>query len=256
MSETSDLCVRVIACLDVDHGKVVKGVNFENLKEIGDPVEMAKKYDKAGTDELCFLDVTASSEARDIFYNEINKVAKNCFIPLCVGGGIKTVEDVRKLLLAGADKVSIGSSAVANPDLISEIADIFGSQCVIVSLDIKRENGQFIVYTHGGRKSTGIEAISFAKHMEAKGAGEILINSIDKDGSKSGFDHELNLAISSVTTIPIIASGGAGKIEHFPEAVKKGKVDAVLAASVFHFDEMTIDQVKAEMKKENINVRI
>ena len=250
------LSARVIPCLDVHAGRVVKGVNFVNLVDAGDPVEQARIYDTAGADELCFLDITATHEERETIYEVIAKTADVCFMPLTVGGGVRDVTDFRKLLLCGADKVSVNSSAVRDPDLISRAADKFGSQCVVVAIDAHlHEDGWFEVTTHGGRTPTGINAVEWAEKAVAKGAGEILLTSMRGDGTKAGFDIPLTRAVSDVVTVPVIASGGAGKPEHFAEAINDGHASAVLAASVFHFGQFTIDEAKSAMQAANIAVR-
>ena len=250
------LNARVIPCLDVHDGRVVKGVNFVNLVDAGDPVEQAKIYDAAGADELCFLDITASHEGRDAIYNVIAEVADHCFMPLTVGGGVRQVEDFRKMLLSGADKVSVNSSAVSDPDLLSRAADKFGSQCVVLAIDARlNDDGMFEVFTHGGRKATGIDAVAWAAEGAKRGAGEILLTSMRGDGTKDGFDLPLTRAVSDAVSIPVIASGGAGKPEDFATAVTEGHASAVLAASVFHFGQMTIDQAKAAMQEAGVPVR-
>ena len=250
------LNARVIPCLDVHDGRVVKGVNFVNLVDAGDPVEQAKIYDAAGADELCFLDITASHEGRDAIYNVIAEVADHCFMPLTVGGGVRQVEDFRKMLLSGADKVSVNSSAVSDPDLLSRAADKFGSQCVVLAIDARlNDDGMFEVFTHGGRKATGIDAVAWAAEGAKRGAGEILLTSMRGDGTKDGFDLPLTRAVSDAVSIPVIASGGAGKPEDFATAVTEGHASAVLAASVFHFGQMTIDEAKAAMQEAGVPVR-
>ena len=250
------LNARVIPCLDVHDGRVVKGVNFVNLVDAGDPVEQAKIYDAAGADELCFLDITASHEGRDAIYDVIAEVADHCFMPLTVGGGVRQVEDFRKMLLSGADKVSVNSSAVSDPDLLSRAADKFGSQCVVLAIDARlNDDGMFEVFTHGGRKATGIDAVAWAAEGAKRGAGEILLTSMRGDGTKDGFDLPLTRAVSDAVSIPVIASGGAGKPEDFATAVTEGHASAVLAASVFHFGQMTIDEAKAAMQVAGVPVR-
>ena len=248
---------RIIPCLDVKNGRVVKGVNFVNLIDAGDPVECAKVYDKAGADELVFLDITASSDARDTVVDMVNAVARNVFIPFTVGGGVRSVEDFRKILNAGADKVSVNSSAIKNPSLISEAAAKFGRQCVVVAIDAKRrdDNSGWDVYVAGGRINTHLDALEWAKKAEELGAGEILLTSMDCDGTKAGYDLELTRAISESVSIPVIASGGAGNMEHFYEAFTKGKADAVLAASLFHFGEIAIKDLKNYLSDKGISVR-
>ena len=249
---------RIIPCLDVHGGRVVKGVNFVNLKDAGDPVEIAAAYDSAGADELVFLDITASSDGRETVVDMVRRVAAKVFIPFTVGGGIRTVEDFRILLREGADKISINSSAIDRPELISEAADKFGSQCVVVAIDAKkREDGSgFNIYKHGGRLDVGIDAVEWAMKVERLGAGEILLTSMDKDGTKSGYDVELTKAIADNVKIPIIASGGAGKLEHFKDALTLGRADAALAASLFHFKELEIEQVKKYLREQNVPVRL
>jgi cyclase len=250
------LKTRVIPCLDVKDGRVVKGVNFVNLIDAGDPVAQAKVYEEQGADELCFLDITASHEARDNFYHVVEQVAETCFMPLTVGGGVKSVEHVRKLLQSGADKVSINTAAVFTPELVKDAAQKFGKQCIVVAIDAKHNGEYFEIFTHGGRNGTGINAIEWAQKMESYGAGELLVTSMDRDGTRQGFNNQLNKAISSAVNVPIIASGGVGKIEHFAEGVLQGGVSAVLAASVFHFGELTIKQVKENMQSQGIAVRL
>jgi cyclase len=255
--EAKMLKMRIIPCLDVKDGRVVKGVNFVDLIDAGDPVEQAKLYDKAGADELCFLDITASSDNRETIYDVIRRTAEQCFMPLTVGGGVRKVEDIRKLLLAGADKVSINTAAIHNPEFVKEAAQKFGNQCVVVAIDAKRtSDGKFEIYTHGGRNPTGIDAIDWAKKMESYGAGELLVTSMDKDGTKSGFDLELTKAISDAVKIPVIASGGVGTLEHMAEGITKGGATAVLAASIFHFGTYTIRETKEYMAKKGIPVRL
>lgn len=248
---------RIIPCLDVNRGRVVKGVNFVNLIDAGDPVECAKVYDKAGADELVFLDITASSDARDTVVDMVEAVAKCVFIPFTVGGGIRTVEDFRRILNAGADKVSVNSAAVKNPELIREAAEKFGSQCVVVAIDAKRrENGGWEVFLNGGRVATGIDAVEWAKRAETLGAGEILLTSMDCDGTKAGYDLELTRAVSESVGIPVIASGGAGELSHFLDAFREGKADAVLAASLFHFKEIEIRELKEYLAQNGESVRL
>ncbi len=248
---------RIIPCLDVKNGRVVKGVNFVNLTDAGDPVECAKVYDKAGADELVFLDITATSDARETVTDMVKAVAKNVFIPFTVGGGIRSVEDFRKILNAGADKVSVNSAAVRNPSLISEAAEKFGRQCVVCAIDAKRKaGGGWEVYLNGGRLNTGIDALEWAKRAEDLGAGEILLTSMDCDGTKDGYDLELTRAVSENAKIPVIASGGAGKPEHFLDAFRKGKADAVLAASLFHFKEIEISDLKKYLRDNGESVRL
>lgn len=248
---------RVIPCLDVNAGRVVKGVNFVNLRDAGDPVSVAAAYDKAGADELVFLDITASSDAREITVNMVRKVAETVFIPFTVGGGIRTIEDFRMILREGADKVSVNSAAIMNPDLISEAADKFGSQCVVVAIDARRraDGCGWSVYKNGGRVDMGMDAVEWAMKADRLGAGEILLTSMDCDGTKDGYDIELTRTISGNVSIPVIASGGAGKKEHFREAIVEGKADAVLAASLFHFNELQINDLKQYLWQEGISVR-
>ena len=255
------LKARVIPCLDVKDGRVVKGVNFINLRDAGDPVESAVAYDQAGADELCFLDITASHEDRSILFDVVRRTAEVCFMPLTVGGGVRTTEDIRKLLLAGADKASINSAAVADPDIVRQAAEKFGAQCVVVAIDAKRvsapgEAPRWEIFTHGGRRATGIEAIGYAREVTALGAGEILLTSMDRDGSKQGFDLELTRAVADAVAIPVIASGGVGNLDHMVAGVREGHASAVLAASIFHFGEFTIRQAKARMAEAGIPVRL
>lgn len=246
---------RIIPCLDVDRGRVVKGINFINLVDAGDPVESAQKYNQLGADELVFLDITASHEERNIIIEVVKNVAEKVFIPFTVGGGIRNLDDIRNLLLAGADKVSINSAAVKNPDLVNEAAKVFGSQCIVVAIDAKRHSNGFHVYINGGRIDTGLDAVKWAKEVEMRGAGEILLTSMDRDGTKAGYDLELLEAVCSSVNIPVIASGGAGRPEHFLEAFKAG-AEAALAASIFHFGEILIGDLKSYLKKHGIEVRI
>ncbi|MCQ2080010.1 MAG: imidazole glycerol phosphate synthase subunit HisF [Lachnospiraceae bacterium] len=247
---------RIIPCLDVDNGRVVKGTNFVNLIDAGDPVEIAKMYDKSGADELVFLDITASSDAREIKANLVRKVAECVFIPFTVGGGIRTVDDFRMILREGADKVAVNSAAIMNPSLIEEAAGIFGSQCVVVAIDAKRVGDSWHIFKNGGRVDMGIDAIEWAIQAEKLGAGEILLTSMDCDGTKNGYDLELTRKISESVSIPVIASGGAGTMEHFYEALEVGKADAALAASLFHFREMEIKDLKDYLKEKGVSVRI
>lgn len=249
------LKTRIIPCLDVKDGRVVKGVNFVELRDAGDPVEQAKLYDAQGADELCFLDITASSDNRGILYDVISRVAEQCFMPLTVGGGVRTLDDIRNLLLAGADKVSINTEAVKRPEFVREASAKFGSQCIVVAIDAKSVGDKFEIFTHGGRNATGIDAVEWAKKMAEFGAGEILLTSMDRDGTKQGVNIPLTRAISEAVSIPVIASGGVGELSHFAEAVAAGKADAVLAASVFHFGTFTIAQVKQSMQASGIEVR-
>lgn len=247
---------RIIPCLDVHAGRVVKGVNFVDLRDAGDPVEIAAAYDKSGADELVFLDITASSDARDIQLEMVRQVAKTVFIPFTVGGGIRSVEDFRRLLREGADKIAVNSAAIERPDLIREAADKFGSQCVVVAIDAKRTPDGFHVFKKGGREDTGLDAISWAKQVACLGAGEILLTSMDCDGTKDGYDLELTRQIAESVSIPVIASGGAGTMEHFYDALTKGKADAALAASLFHYKEMTIHDLKVFLGEKGISVRM
>ena len=251
------LTVRIIPCLDVKDGRVVKGVNFLDLIDAGDPVEQAKIYDKEGADELTFLDITASSENRDTILDVVSRTAEQCFMPLTVGGGVRSDKDIRNLLLAGADKVSINTAAVQRPLFVQEAANKFGSQCIVVAIDAKRvDNGDFQVFTHGGRIATGINAVEWAKQMVDYGAGEILLTSMDRDGTKKGFDIPLTKLIASSISIPLVASGGVGSIDHFSEGVIEGGASAVLAASVFHFGQVRISDVKANMSGLGLPVRL
>ncbi|MEE1444585.1 MAG: imidazole glycerol phosphate synthase subunit HisF [Blautia sp.] len=251
------LAKRIIPCLDVRDGKVVKGVNFVGIREVGEPVECAMEYERQGADEICFLDITATHEGRHTMVDVVKKTAEHVFIPLTVGGGIGSVEDFREILRAGADKVSVNSAAVKNPELISQAAEIFGSQCVVVAIDAKRdEKGQFHVVIHGGRKDTGLDVAEWAKKCQELGAGEILLTSMDTDGCKRGFDLELLQAVCSVVNIPVIASGGCGKLEHFSQVFEETEADAALAASLFHFRELTVKEVKEHMAEHKIPVRI
>ena len=251
------LAKRIIPCLDVHAGRVVKGVNFVALRDAGDPVEIARGYGEAGADELAFLDITASSDARDTIVEVIERVADQVFIPLTVGGGVRRVEDVRKLLNAGADKVSINTAAVEDPSLVEEAAGRFGSQAIVVAIDARaREGGGWEVYTHGGRKARGIDAVEWARAMAERGAGEILLTSMDRDGTKSGFDLELTHAVSSAVPVPVIASGGVGTLEHLALGIERGGADAVLAASVFHFGEITVPEAKRFLAARGIEMRL
>ena len=247
---------RIIPCLDVTDGRVVKGINFVELQDAGDPVEIAKKYNEQGADEITFLDITASSDGRGLIFEIIEKVAKQIFIPLTVGGGVKSCEDIRNLLNAGADKVGINTTAINNPDLVAEASARFGSQAIVVAIDAKRVEDHWEVFTHGGRNATGIDAILWAEKMVNLGAGELLITSMDKDGTKTGFDNELNKLISEKVNVPIIASGGVGNLQHLVDGVKEGGADAVLAASIFHYGEYTIQEAKEYMAKNNIEIRL
>ena len=250
------LAKRVIPCLDVNAGRVVKGVRFVELRDAGDPVEIAARYDGEGADELTFLDITASSDERDILLHVIEAVASRVFIPLTVGGGVRKVEDVRRLLNAGADKVSINTAAVQNPELVRQASSIVGNQCIVVAIDAKKNGSSWQVFTHGGRKPTGLDAVEWAKRMENAGAGEILLTSMDRDGTRDGFDIGLTRAVSEAVGCPVVASGGVGSAEHFAQGVVEGGADAVLAASVFHFGELTVRQVKEHMRSRGIEVRL
>ena len=254
------LTVRIIPCLDVDKGRVVKGVNFVNLVDAGDPVEQARLYDAAGADELTFLDITASHENRETIFDVVRRTAEQCFMPVTVGGGVRTLDDVRKLLLAGADKVSINSAAVANPQFVAEAANKFGSQCIVVGIDAKKVDNPkvasgFEIFTHGGRRGTDIDAVEWARRMTELGAGEILLTSMDRDGTKVGFDIPLTRAISDAVTIPVIASGGVGTLDHLVAGVTEGHASAVLAASIFHFGTYTIAQAKDHMRRAGLPMR-
>ncbi len=251
------LKTRIIPCLDVADGRVVKGVNFVDLVDAGDPVESARAYDAAGADELCFLDIHATHENRRTMYDVVQRTAEQCYIPLTVGGGVRTKEDVRDLLLAGADKVSFNSAAVANPDVIAEAADQFGSQCIVCAIDAKTVSpGKWEIFTHGGRKPTGIDAVEFARTVTAKGAGEILLTSMDRDGTRAGFNLPLTRAIADSVDVPVIASGGVGTLEHLVEGVTMGGASAVLAASIFHFGDYTIREAKEHMMAAGIPMRL
>lgn len=250
------LAKRIIPCLDVRDGKVVKGVNFVGIREVGDPVECAMEYDRQGADEICFLDITATHEGRRTMVDVVRKTAEHVFVPLTVGGGIGSVEDFREILRAGADKVSVNSAAVKNPELISQAAEIFGSQCVVAAIDAKRdEKGNFKVVVHGGRKDTGLDTVEWAKKCQELGAGEILLTSMDTDGCREGFDLELLRAVCSVVSIPVIASGGCGRLEHFSQVFEETGADAALAASLFHFRELTVQEVKEHLAEHEIPVR-
>ena len=250
------LKTRLIPCLDVKNGRVVKGVNFLDLKDAGDPVEQAKFYDDSGADELCFLDITASHENRGTILGVVERTAEQCFIPLTVGGGIRTLEDIRRLLKAGADKISINTAAVKNPKLVESAAKKFGSQCVVVALDARRTNKSYEIFTHGGRTQTGIDALDWAKRMESLGAGELLLTSMDRDGTQKGFDLELTQMIADAVKIPLIASGGVGKLQHLVDGVKVGHASAVLAASIFHFGAYSIGEAKSYMESKGIANRL
>ncbi len=248
---------RIIPCLDVKNGRVVKGINFINLVDAGDPVEQAKIYSDSGADEICFLDITASNENRDILLETVQKTAEQCFVPLTVGGGVRSIQDIRNLLMAGADKVSINTAAIRNPDLIKEASIKFGSQCIVVAIDAKKtSDNKWNVFTHGGREQTNIDALEFALMAQNNGAGEILLTSMDKDGTKSGYDLELTRTISDTLSIPVIASGGVGTLEHIQDGIVKGGASAVLAASIFHFGEFSIKEVKEYLKSQSVSVRI
>ncbi|MCZ6607881.1 MAG: imidazole glycerol phosphate synthase subunit HisF [Alphaproteobacteria bacterium] len=250
------LKARIIPCLDVDRGRVVKGVNFVDLVDAGDPVEQARIYDREGADELCFLDITASHEDRDTIFDVVGHTAEQCFMPLTVGGGVRTNDDIRKLLLAGADKVSINTAAVKEPEFVRRAAEKFGSQCIVVSIDAKTAaGGRFEVYTHGGRRATGIDAVDWARRMAEYGSGEILLTSMDRDGTKLGFDIPLTAAVADAVPVPVIASGGVGTLDHMVEGIVEGHASAVLAASIFHFGTYTITQAKAHMKAAGVPIR-
>jgi cyclase len=255
------LAKRIIPCLDVDNGRVVKGVKFVDIRDAGDPVEIARRYDREGADELTFLDITATHDNRETMVHVVEQVASEVFIPLTVGGGIRTLDDIRRMLNAGADKVGINSAAVANPEFVREAARRFGSQCIVVAIDAKKvssgkEPDRWEIFTHGGRKATGIEAIGWAQQMVAYGAGEILLTSMDRDGTREGFDLALTRAISDAVNVPLIASGGVGCLDHLAEGIIQGKADAVLAASIFHFGEYTVQQAKQHMASRGIEVRL
>ncbi|MGR9086385.1 MAG: imidazole glycerol phosphate synthase subunit HisF [Gammaproteobacteria bacterium] len=255
------LAKRIIPCLDVDNGRVVKGVRFVDIQDAGDPVEIARRYDREGADELTFLDITATHHDRETLVHVVEQVAGEVFIPLTVGGGIRTLDDIRRMLNAGADKVSINSAAVGNPEFVRDAAERFGSQCIVVAMDAKRvsaeaEPDRWEIFTHGGRKATGIEAIEWAQRMVASGAGEILLTSMDRDGTREGFDLPLTRAISDAVTVPVIASGGVGCLDHLADGILKGNASAVLAASIFHFAEFTIRQAKEHMAAKGIEVRL
>ena len=255
------LAKRIIPCLDVDNGRVVKGVKFVDIRDAGDPVEIARRYDREGADEITFLDITATHDDRDTMVHVVEEVASEVFIPLTVGGGIRTLDDIRRMLNAGADKVGVNSAAVFRPEFVKEAADKFGSQCIVVAIDAKKvsqegEENRWEIFTHGGRKPTGINAVEWAIKMTEFGAGEILLTSMDRDGTKSGFDLSLTRAISEAVSIPVIASGGVGNLDHLADGIIEGKADAVLAASIFHFAEYTIEQAKLHMQSRGIEVRL
>ncbi|MGH8547932.1 MAG: imidazole glycerol phosphate synthase subunit HisF [Methylococcales bacterium] len=255
------LATRIIPCLDVDHGRVVKGVKFVDIRDAGDPVEVARRYDREGADEITFLDITASSENRETLVHVVEQVAGEVFIPLTVGGGIRTLEDIRRMLNAGADKVGINTAAVFDPDFVRRAAERFGSQCIVVAIDAKRAgNGSeplhWEIFTHGGRKGTGLDALEWARKMVDSGAGEILLTSMDRDGTREGFDLDLTRAISEAVPVPVIASGGAGNLDHLADGILKGKADAVLAASIFHFAEYSIEEAKLYLRDKGIEVRL
>ncbi len=247
---------RIIPCLDVKNGRVVKGINFVDLKDAGDPVEQAKIYSDGGADEICFLDITASNENRDTIYDVVKKTSKKCFVPLTVGGGVRSIEDINKLLNCGADKVSINTAAVQNPELVEDSSKKFGSQCIVVAIDAKRTKDKWEIFTHGGRNNSRIDAIEFAKKMEESGAGELLITSMDRDGTQIGYDIELISKISSKINIPIIASGGVGNLDHLVDGIKIGNASAVLAASIFHYGKYSIKEAKEYLDSKGIPVRI
>jgi imidazole glycerol-phosphate synthase subunit HisF len=250
------LAKRIIPCLDVTNGRVVKGVKFVSLRDAGDPIEIARRYDDQGADELTFLDITASSDDRDLILHIIEEVAAQVFIPLTVGGGVRKVEDVRRLLNAGADKVSINTSAIQNPQLVADSAGRYGSQCIVVAIDAKRAGQGWEVFTHGGRRPTGLDAIEWARKMQSLGAGEILLTSMDRDGTRDGFDLGLTRAVSDAVDVPVIASGGVGNLQHLVEGIEEGHADAVLAASIFHYGEYTVRQAKEYMSQHGIEVRL
>ena len=247
---------RIIPCLDVKNGRVVKGINFVDLKDAGDPVEQAKIYSDGGADEICFLDITASNENRDIIYDVVEKTSKKCFVPLTVGGGIRSVEDINKLLNCGADKVSINTAAVENPKVVLDSSKKFGSQCIVVAIDAKKNEDKWEVFTHGGRNNSGIDAFKYAKQMEENGAGELLVTSMDRDGTQVGYDIELMSKISSKVNIPVIASGGVGNLDHLVDGIKIGKASAVLAASIFHYGKYSVKEAKDYLDSKGIPVRI
>ena len=247
---------RIIPCLDVKNGRVVKGINFVDLKDAGDPVEQAKIYSDGGADEICFLDITASNENRDTIYDVVKKTSKKCFVPLTVGGGVRSVDDINKLLNCGADKVSINTAALQNAEVVVESSKKFGSQCIVVAIDAKRNEDKWEIFTHGGRNKTRIDAIEFAKKMENFGAGELLVTSMDRDGTQVGYDIDLMFNISSTVNIPVIASGGVGNLDHLVDGIKLGNANAVLAASIFHYGKYTIKEAKEYLKSKNVLVRL
>ena len=247
---------RIIPCLDVKNGRVVKGINFVNLKDAGDPVEQAKIYSDGGADEICFLDITASNENRETIYDVVKETSKKCFVPLTVGGGVRSVNDINMLLNCGADKVSINTAAVQNPKVVNESSKKFGSQCIVVAIDAKKKNDSWEIFTHGGRNETGINAIEFAKQMEDNGAGELLVTSMDRDGTQIGYDIELMSNVSSIVNIPIIASGGVGNLDHLVDGIKLGNANAVLAASIFHYGKHSVLEAKQYLESKGIPVRI
>jgi len=247
---------RIIPCLDVKNGRVVKGINFIDLKDAGDPVEQAKIYSEGGADEICFLDITASNENRNTIYDVVERTSKKCFVPLTVGGGVRSVEDINKLLNCGADKVSINTAAVENPKIIEESSKKFGSQCIVVAIDAKKKNDKWEIFTHGGRNNSGINALEFAKKMETSGAGELLVTSMDRDGTQVGYDNELMSNITALVNIPVIASGGVGNLDHLVDGIKLGNASAVLAASIFHYGKHSVKEAKEYLASKGIPVRI
>ena len=247
---------RIIPCLDVKNGRVVKGINFVDLKDAGDPVEQAKIYSNGGADEICFLDITASNENRDTIYDVVERTSKKCFVPLTVGGGIRGIDDINKLLNCGADKISINTAAVQNPEVIIESSKKFGSQCIVVAIDAKKKRNKWEIFTHGGRNNTGLDPIEFAKKMEDCGAGELLVTSMDRDGTQIGYDNDLMFKISSIVNIPVIASGGVGNLDHLVDGIKIGNASAVLAASIFHYGKHSIKEAKEYLNSKEIPVRI
>jgi len=247
---------RIIPCLDVKNGRVVKGINFVDLKDAGDPVEQAKIYSDGGADEICFLDITASNENRETIYDVVERTSKKCFVPLTVGGGVRSVEDINKLLNCGADKVSINTAAVENPRVIEESSKKFGSQCIVVAIDAKKKNDKWEIFTHGGRNNSGINAMEFAKKMENSGAGELLVTSMDRDGTQVGYDNELMSNITAIVNIPVIASGGVGNLDHLVDGIKLGNASAVLAASIFHYGKHSVKEAKEYLDSKGIPVRI